>query len=134
MAMTLVAEREEPVERTPLRLVEAVRDIETELEQARALALKQGYDEGVRQASAEYSRQLAQRMPRAPLAAALIPVLEKIALLVGIRAMLAAAVIMTFILALQAMERPATLPIVVLVMFGLIVVAPLAWLASRRTG
>ena len=105
-------------------------DLEAEMQKARA----EGYEQGVQAVIGEYQHKLAQRMPRAPLAVEMIPVLDKIALLVGLRAMLAASVIMSFVLALQAMSEPGILRLAVVALFGALTIGPLAWLATRRTG
>lgn len=134
MPVEMIAEREEPAERPPLRLVTPARDIEAEVEAARVAGVQHGYRAGIEEASKAYEHQLAQKAPRAPLALEMIPVLERISVLVGIRVMLAAALTMTFAMAWRAMSNPDILALVILVVFGLLSMGPLAWLATRRTG
>lgn len=133
MGLVLEEEREvEAVEDVFPRLAFSgpARDIETEIQAARA----EGYNQAARDLGAEYNSMLAKRMPRAPLAAEMVPVLEALATILGIRVMIFVALIATFALAWVAMADPRPAALVLVGMFGLITLVPLAYLATRRTG
>ena len=129
-----VLSEEEVVSGPRLAYTAPARDIDAELLQAREEAFTAGYKQAVQKLAAEYDNRLRERMPRAPLAAEMIPILEGIAVLLGVRVMMAGALIATFVLALQAMDEPSVMRIVILIAFGIATVAPLCWLATRRTG
>lgn len=129
MGLELIDER---VEEAGPRLVYTApaRDINAEI----TAAQEQGYAAGMAEADARWRERFRQRPPRAPLAAELIPILDRLSVLVGIRVMLFVALVATFALAWVAMQNPTPAALTLVGMFGAITMGPLAWLATRRTG
>lgn len=132
MPMKPVAEREEPVERDVLQFPGA--PAEPPVTHAHLDALSQRFEAQLTATTSAILQRIPSIPEREPVDAQTLEILAAISQVLAVRVTLFVAIIMTFVMAWRAMSEPGAASIAVLVLFGMLSVGPLAWLASRKTG